>query len=305
MRFVPWFGKLAFAAQSFSFLANTATRISKESVVYTRDREAVWYLQRRGFRCVLNAHNWPYKKRLAAWLVSHAKGVLCNSKGTQTAVQEAVQLPTAVAYNATDQNSFAGHDKAMLREALGLPIGKKIALYSGHLYGWKGTEVLLQCARLCESQTELLFVIIGGTPEDVATAQKKASSMANIIFLGHQPKILVPQFLVCADVLLLPNTNATAESVRFTSPLKMFEYMASGTPLVASDLPSIREILTEKIAFFAEAGNAASLAEAVRLVLAHPQEAAEKAQTALAQSAQYSWEAHAKQVAAFIESVAA
>ena len=305
MSMVRVFGRMAFFAQSLSFLRAAVAHIPEGSVVYTRDLEAVWYLSRQGLSCIYNAHNWPRKSALAARLIASAKGVVCNSKGTQSVVQAAAKLPTVVAYNASDSNPYAGQDKQQLRKELGLPPDTNIALYSGHLYGWKGADTLLQCARLCEQHPQCLFVAIGGTKEDIQRLQEETIGMRNISFLGHQPKSMVPKFLAAADVLLLPNTRTTAESVSFTSPLKMFEYMASGTPIVASDLPSLREILSDDVAYFSEAGNAKSLADSVARVLAHPDEAAQKARAALAASTHYTWDAHAKSVIVFIQSVTA
>ena len=73
-----------------------------------------------------------------------------------------------------------------------------------------------------------------------------------------------------ATVLVLPNP-ASAISTRFTSPLKLFEYMAAGRPIVASDLPAIREVLTRDVnALLVPPGSAAALADGIRRLLADP-----------------------------------
>ncbi len=305
MHFVPLFGRLAFFAQAYTFLRALRRQLSGGEIVYTRDAEAVWYLSKRGYKCVFNAHMWPRKSWLAAWLLAKARGVVANSQGTAGVVQAATGLPTVAVYNASDTNPYAGAQKEVLRKELSLPTDKKIILYSGHLYRWKGVDTLLECARILQQSPELLFVCIGGTGDDVARMQHETKGVPGIQFLGHKPKELVPKYLAAADVLVLPNTSATEESVHFTSPLKLFEYMASGTPIVASDLPSLKEVLSDTTAFFAQPGSGESLSRAVQEALANIGEAQVRARAALALSREHTWEAHAQKTLAFIESVTA
>lgn len=305
MRWVPLFGRFAFFAQSYTFLRALRQQLPNNTVVYTRDREAVWYLSKRGYKCVFNAHTWPRKSWLAARLTRRARGVVANSQGTASVVRAATGLPTVAVYNAADTNPYAGAQKEVLRKELSLPVDKKIILYSGHLYRWKGAEVLLASARILQQSPELLFVCIGGTQEDVAQMRQETKEVSGIQFLGHKPKEQVPKYLAAADVLVLPNTAATEESVRFTSPLKLFEYMASGTPIVASDLPSLKEVLSEATAFFATPGSGESLARAVQEALANTGEAEARARAALALSREHTWDAHAQKTLAFIESITA
>ena len=71
-------------------------------------------------------------------------------------------------------------------------------------------------------------------------------------------------------MLVLPNP-ASAISSRFTSPLKLFEYMAAGRPIVASDLPALREVLTpDADAVLVAPGNAGALAAGIRRVVTDP-----------------------------------
>ena len=86
----------------------------------------------------------------------------------------------------------------------------------------------------------------GGVPNMILiNSEKKAKGSENILVLGHKPHKTMPVFLKAADVLVLPNSAKEEISRSYTSPLKLFEYMASGRPIVASDLPSIREVLNE------------------------------------------------------------
>ncbi len=141
--------------------------------------------------------------------------------------------------------------------------------YSGHLYPWKGVDLLL------DALVELRGVrglIIGGHPAEPDAARLQARSRElgldpRVVFTGLVRPGEVATRLEAADILVLPNP-ATAVSVRYTSPLKLFEYLAMGRPIVASDLPAFREVLTDRQnAVLFEPGSAAALARAIRNVL--------------------------------------
>jgi glycosyltransferase involved in cell wall biosynthesis len=98
------------------------------------------------------------------------------------------------------------------------------------------------------------------------------------------------------DVLVLPNT-ATHISARYTSPLKLFEYMAAGRPIVASDLPALREVLTDgENALLVEPGNAAQLADAIGRLLHDPELAQRLAAAAWRDVQAYSWDRRAERL---------
>ena len=119
--------------------------------------------------------------------------------------------------------------------------------YCGHLYPGKGMEIIAAVAPLCP---ELDFHIVGGTPHDLQLWQDKLSGIANVVFHGRVTPASTPRYLKAFDICLLPNQEKVAthgnpndDIGRFTSPLKMFEYMAAGKPIIASDLPVLREVL--------------------------------------------------------------
>ena len=173
------------------------------------------------------------------------------------------------------------------REILGLPLVQHIVIYTGHLYARKGADTLAEAA---SHIPEALFVFVGGMIEDIARFKKRWGSQENIRIVGHVAPERVPPYLRAADVLVIPNSGRNEDTARFASPMKLFEYMASGTPIVASDVPSIREILGKQEALFVDADNAAALVNGITSVFTHESEAHERAMGAQRKAQEHTWE---------------
>jgi glycosyltransferase involved in cell wall biosynthesis len=141
-------------------------------------------------------------------------------------------------------------------------------------------------------------LIVGGHGKepDLARLQQYAETAfcsTRVTFTGMLPPPEVAARLRQADVLVLPNPPS-ALSREFTSPLKLFEYMASGRPIVASDLPSIREVLTDgRTALLVEAGNPQAVTAGIRRVREDPDLGRRLAAQALADVQHYTWDARA------------
>lgn len=307
VRFARILGPLAFHLQSRSFLGKLweSNAISAGTTVFTRDADAVSFFSGRGFSCIYNAHNWPSRDGRIKRLLRGAKGVVCNSKGTESAVRASLDKPTIVVHNAADSNLFRNAPKAELRRELGMPVDMKIVTYVGHLYGWKGTSIIIPLAERLRGEGDVAFKVIGGTPDDIERFSRtlRQSGLDSVELLGYKKKELVPKYLAASDILLLPNMPSGEESMRYTSPIKLFEYMASGVPIVASDLPSLRDILPPDAGFFATAGDAESFASAIRSALSSGALAGAKASRALEESINYSWAAQARKALDFTQSL--
>ena len=182
---------------------------------------------------------------------------------------------------------------------------RRVVAYAGHLYAWKGVDVLLEALTLMR---DVRGLIVGGhrSEPDLARTTALADRLGlagRVTFTGLVEPGHVPDLLSQADVLVLPNI-ASAISTRFTSPLKLFEYMAAGRPIVASDLPSIREVLRNgENALLVAPGDASALAAAVERLLADPELGAGLARVALDEVPAYSWERRAERLEALFEAV--
>lgn len=185
------------------------------------------------------------------------------------------------------------------RIKLGLPIDKKIILYTGHLYFLKGVNTLAEAIKTLDNKYLIIFV--GGIYKDVINFRKKYSLYKNIIILGHKPFKEIPLYQKAADVLVIPNSAKDDVSKLYTSPMKLFGYMASDRPIIASDLPSIREILNEDNSFFFTPDDPVSLAQSIDNTLSNHEESDRKSKLALSLMHQYSWTKRAKDILNFID----
>ena len=185
------------------------------------------------------------------------------------------------------------------------PIPPLCVVYAGHLYPWKGVDVLLQALVKLEGVNA---TIIGGdaAEPDFQRLQDTSRSIglgSRVEFVGMVEPSRVSGLLAKGDVLVLPNVGAEP-TVNHTSPLKLFEYMAAGKPIVASNLPSIREVLRDgENAVLVEPGNPTALTSGLRRVLKDWKLAERIASRAFDEAAEYSWDCRAERVEALLNEV--
>ena len=185
------------------------------------------------------------------------------------------------------------------------PSGRPIVAYAGHLYAWKGVDILLEALAALPDVDGL---IVGGHEREPDLARTKALAQqlgvaARVTFTGLVEPPQVRAWLARANVLVLPNP-ASAISSRFTSPLKLFEYMAAQRPIVASDLPALREVLSpDENAVLVTPGSAPALAAGIRRVLDDPALATRVASRALDTVTDFSWNRRAERLEALFNDV--
>ncbi len=145
------------------------------------------------------------------------------------------------------------------------PSSRPNVVYAGQLFDYKGIPTVLETAALLP---RFLFHLVGGTEGDIARHEQVARDLGlkNLNFHGLKPHSAVPPFLWHADTLLLPPSRNHPSS-NWTSPVKLGEYLASGTPVVATDIPALRDWITDQQAEFVRPDDAESLAEGIERLL--------------------------------------
>ena len=139
-------------------------------------------------------------------------------------------------------------------------------VYVGSMGGWKGTDTLLESLRCLEG---CQLVVVGERNSDMSDAARSLPA-GRLSFTGYLAPREVMPFLGSNDftaaVIPLP-AGHSSEPAFFTCPLKLFQYMAAGVPVVASDVPALREMLRHrKNAYLVRPDDAESLAEGIKTV---------------------------------------
>lgn len=162
-------------------------------------------------------------------------------------------------------------------------------VYAGSFFPWKGVQDLVAAAAwLPGCRIEL----IGGSPERVREFQDQVpADGAEVVFAGQRTHPQTLQALGRACIAVLPN-RAEPNSL-WSSPLKLFEYMAAGCAVVAADLPSVREALADDEAIWVPPGNSRALADGIRRLAEDPDLARQLGERAREHARTFTWEARA------------
>lgn len=288
------FGRLGFWLDTYVFARGCRTMLRDRSydVVYGRDETVLVRLGSEPSSTVWETHTGA-DNSAARSLIRKGARIVAISQGLKHFY---IQLGApaeniVVAPDAVDLDPFAHPEpQVSARAQLGLPHDKKIAMYVGRLDGWKGSETLLEASLLLPP--DVLVVIVGGEDAQIAHLRPR---YPRVHFTGFRPYRDIAHTQAASDVLIIPNTGRDPVSARFTSPLKLFTSMASGKPIVASDLPSIREVIDEESAFFFSPDDPRSLARTIMHALGD-EAAAEKAARARRIVASYTWSARAQKI---------
>ncbi len=227
---------------------------------------------------------------LEASIYGRAAGVAAITRGLMDEIESlfAFRGPSAVVPSAVDTSVF----KPCWTGASG-----NLVAYVGTLQFWKGLETLL--AALAQAP-QLRLRLIGGSQQDLAAMRTRLAELGlvdRVELVGRVPQTRLPGLLQDVACACHPLPGDLSISARFTSPLKIFEYMGLGLPIVAADVPSIREVLQNNSnALLYAPGDAAALAAALLQVCNDPALARRLAAGAAASAAACSYEHRAEKL---------
>ncbi|MBP9822428.1 MAG: glycosyltransferase family 4 protein [Candidatus Pacebacteria bacterium] len=273
--YLPSFlNKFAFHLKNFFSAVSLAwcAFFAKSDFVYSRDELPIFLLSFLRNNLCFEAHTFSDARRFYYRRFKNKKVriIVISDSLRQVFIREGFDpVNIMVAPDAVDLEVFGKQlSKTESRVGVGLPLTGDIVMYSGHLFEKKGAITLAESARYLP---DTFFVFIGGTERGINQFNKKYSSRKNIIIVGHKPHKDIPRYLQAADVLVLPNSGEESVSDKFTSPLKLFEYMASRRVIIASDLPVLREVLNESNSVLVAPDSPDILFKNIKYVLSNPE----------------------------------
>jgi glycosyltransferase involved in cell wall biosynthesis len=291
-------GGVVFAAATLAALVRARRRTD---VVYSRDLVSALTALELGLPTVAELHGIPDGPRLRALVRRVARhrrlrGVVVISEALRLDLVAADLAPTrapiVVAHDAADPPAAAPRRSRAGRPRIG---------YVGNLYAGRGIELIVDVAG---RMPDCDFELIGGSEKDLAVWRAKALP-GNVALAGFvRPAELAARY-AAFDVLLMPYprsgigvASGKSDTYRWCSPMKMFEYMATGAPIVSSDLPVLGEVLRhDHNALIAPADAPASWQHAIRRLVDDPELARRLADQAFADLVRdHTWDARVRQI---------
>lgn len=235
----------------FEYLKNH----NKKSIVYTRDL-VLAILIKKIFRKTIVIYEIHEVLENKIWkiLIKKAEKILNLIISVNKGIKKDLKIiglkcnNTKVIVNGVKLEKFdLKIDKMKTREKLNLNKVKNLVTYIGGFEDWKGYKTLLKASELIQNKN-IEIVMIGGEKDKIKILKKKYKK---VNFQGIKKSSEIPTYLKAFDIAILPNIPINKNSTYYTCPIKLFEYLASKTPIIASDLPSIRNIVNNKqVEFF-------------------------------------------------------
>ncbi len=300
-----WFQFLSFSLTAAFYVFFNRKRDFEKTVFFSHDYLPLYFLSFLPVKIFYDIHHFPGESFFYKRVLKKAFGFAVQTKWKIKALKEKFGIDAEKIVwwpNGTDIDKFKiPLSKEEARAKLTLPQDKKIILYIGSLLPWKGVDTLIKSAEFITG--DFCIYIVGGSLQDIQM-QKKTILQAidkRVIFIPFQAHEAMPIWLKAADVLVLPNTGRQKVSLFYTSPMKLFEYMASGTPIVASRIPSILEILNDSNAFLADPDSPESFAQIINNAIKHPDKANLVWRHALNDVKEYTWEMRARKITTHIK----
>jgi glycosyltransferase involved in cell wall biosynthesis len=229
----------------------------------------------------------PITKSLQIWL----------RREYQNEKLDAISLVSPMGVNLEDYASVP--DVPTLRKELNLREGFTSG-YTGHLYSGRGMELLYELAK---RNPRVNFVWIGGEPEAVRVWRRRSDqeNIRNLQILGFVEQSRIPSYQMACDLLLMPyersiSVSSGGDTALFASPMKAFEYLASGKAIITSDLPVLREVLNEENAVLLPPDDIESWDLTIKKLFADEERRESLGKRARQDAAGYSWKERARRV---------
>lgn len=264
-----------------------------EKIFYSIDLDPVSFLGFIFFNkpCFFEMHGVKRGDFLNRVLFKRARGIIAINEAIKASLMKTFKMSAdkiIVCPNGVDLKDSLGLTKEASCQKLELPLNKTIAVYTGSFLHWKGIETIIEAGKKLK---DVEFYLVGGSKQE----------LGNVHLVGHRDFKEMPLWRTAADVLIVTGTKKDKYSFYHTSPMKLFEYLAAGKPIVASETPAIKQVVTDKEVFFHEPDNPEDLKNVLEFILKNPAVVSDKIKQAYQKAEFYSWDNRAKKVLNFIK----
>ncbi len=216
-------------------------------------------------------------RKLEVWALKKSNAVICSAGRLHHVRQLAPRTP-AYEWKFPGQPRGDSRQGVELRERHGIPASRRVVLYAGTFEPYQGIDVLLEAMSIVRRKIPEAFALLIGATEGKGVGGNPTASRllgeGALMVLPRQPRAAIPGYFAMADVLMSP--RAYGDNV----PLKIFDYVLSCKPIVATDILAHRSILNDRTAVLVECTPAA-MAEGIIRILSHPGDASRIAEAAL------------------------
>lgn len=278
-----------------------------ETVVFVNDPRllrVVTFLQWIfGTRFIFESHGLLDARAVRRLSRDAARVIFTTPFLAEEAYAQAPQIreKSLVCGNAVDLTLFDSvtQTRDELRKTLKLPDGFLIG-YVGRFEPRgedKGLRFIIRAIK--EFPDSVRGVLVGGAKDEIPEYEAYARHEGvegRITFISHVTPDLVPQFEKACDVLAYVPSTPTIFYEKETSPMKLYEYMASERPMIVSDLPTTRAVVTDAEAFFIEPGSTLAFTSAINSLRTNPEEGVRRALSARAAVERNTWDARAARI---------
>jgi glycosyltransferase involved in cell wall biosynthesis len=239
--------RVVHAVEESVFIAWLAKKLFGTPYIYDMDSSLALQLTEKWRWC-----------RPMLWLLQYLEGVAVRGSIAVAPVCDALET---IAHRHGSQTTVLLRDVSLLPDQADgaydrsklfgehITENNPIVLYVGNLESYQGIDLLLEAfAKIHEHGSRPHLAIVGGTQESIASYENKATSLgcsSSVTFLGPRPLSSLRSLLSAADILVSPRIKGN------NTPMKIYSYLHSGTPLLATDLPTHRQVLDEEISVLA------------------------------------------------------
>jgi len=252
------------------FMANKL--LKKPYVVYGRGSEV--YLP------------WQFKEPISRLVLKDTDAAIALTEDMRIVMQGICSRDVYVIPNGVDWHRFEGVAGDRLRSKLQIEEDEKVIIFVGTLRPVKGVKYLIQAMNIIRQEDAKVRLLLVGDGEEKQSLERLVKELGleeAVKFVGEVPNEKVPQYMVASDILVLPSLSEGFPNV-------LLEAMASGLPIVATNVDGVPEIIShDENGLLVEPGDSHQLAEAILSLLQNDDMRRTFSQNNIKKAKSYSW----------------